>query len=135
MEFVFFQPTYSNSLAAFRLFRSTYTLWIQLICVYEWNNQDRYIYIYIFKKSIKKTKLFWRGLVIFLVFTEETAFKHFLFINITKSRFFLLFSDHTDIKKSKLKNFYVYLINVFRMNHNLKKNFTGLCSERKKPSI
>ena len=40
--------------------------------------------IYIFQKSIKKKKFFLcKGLVIVLVFTEEIAFKHFLFINIT----------------------------------------------------
>ena len=46
-----------------------------------------------------------KGLVIFLVFTEEIASEQFLFINITKSWFFLFFSDHTDIKKRKLKIF------------------------------
>ena len=35
----------------------------------------------------------------FFVFTEEIALKHFLFTNITKFRFFLFFSDHTDLKK------------------------------------
>ena len=45
---------------------------------------------YTFKKCKKKK--------IFLVF-EEITFQHFLFIHITKSRFFLFFSDHTDIKK------------------------------------
>ena len=35
----------------------------------------------------------------FLVFIEEIAFKHFLFINIIKFRLFLLFCDHTDIAK------------------------------------
>ena len=51
----------------------------------------------------------------FLVFTEEIAFKHFLFINITKSRFFLLFSDHANI----------------RMSHTLKRNLTKLVYVRK----
>ena len=38
-------------------------------------------------------------------FSEEIAFKYFLFKNITKSRSFLFFSDHTDTKKWKLKIF------------------------------
>ena len=48
-------------------------------------------------KDNKKIILFflWKSLIISLVFTEEIAFKHFLFIN---------FSDQTDIKW-KLKIF------------------------------
>ena len=63
----------------------------------------------------------------FLVFTEEIAFKHFLFTNIKK------FSDHTDIKKWKLKIFQRLwgTLNVFRISHALMRNLTGLCSERK----
>ena len=63
----------------------------------------------------------------FLVFTEEIAFKHFLFTNIKK------FSDHTDIKKWTLKIFQRLwgTLNVFRISHTLMRNLTGLCSERK----
>ena len=85
----FFYPTNSDSLAAFRLSGRLceFSWYVQ----YEWSNKDR-VYI---QKVQKKKK-------IFLVF-EEITFQHFLFIHITKSRFFLFFSDHTDIKKWKLK--------------------------------
>ena len=46
-----------------------------------------------------------KNLGFFFVFTEEIAFKHSLFINITKSGLFLFFSDGKDIKKQKLKKF------------------------------
>ena len=65
--------------------------------------------IYIQKKSIKKIFFLWKGyffFVIFLVFNEKITFKHFLFTNITKFRFLLFFTDHTDIKKWKFKIFW-----------------------------
>ena len=52
----------------------------------------------------------------FLVFTEEIAFKHFLFINVTKSKVF--FSVITQTSKNEnlkyFKDYDVYLINVFK---------------------
>ena len=51
--------------------------------------------IYIQKEHKKVIYFLQKGLVIFLVFIEEIAFKHFLFINIAKFRFFLFFNDHT----------------------------------------
>ena len=63
--------------------------------------------IYIQKEHKKIISFFfWKGLVIILVWTEEIDFMHFLFTNITNSRLFLFFRDHTDIiKKWKLKIF------------------------------
>ena len=61
--------------------------------------------IYIQKEHKKIIFFLWKGLVIFLVFTEKIAFKQFLFINITKFRLFLFFSDHTDMEKWKFKIF------------------------------
>ena len=55
--------------------------------------------VYIFRKSIKKLYSFFEKVYLFLVFTEEIAFKDFLFINIASSRFLLFFRDHPDIKK------------------------------------
>ena len=53
----------------------------------------------------------------FLVFIEENAFKHFLYVNITKLRLFLFFSyntDHAQISTSEnwksFKDYDVYLI-------------------------
>ena len=60
-----------------------------------------YIYIYIYiQKSIKNLYSFFEKFwSFFLVFNEEIGFKDFLFINITKFKFLLFFSDHPDIKK------------------------------------
>ena len=74
--------------------------------------------IYLFKKNaLKNIFFFCTVFVIFLVFNEVIVFRHFLFINITKFRFFLLFRDHTDIKKWKLKIFWrlwLWLLKCFK---------------------
>ena len=68
----------------------------------EWNTQKEP------KKWFHKFISFlWKGLAFFFfflvyllvfVFTEEIAFKHFLFINITKFRFFLRWHRHWKVK-------------------------------------
>ena len=68
--------------------------------------------------------LSWQRFAYVLDFTEEIAeiaFKHFLFVNITKFRFFLYFCDHTDIKK--WKSFKDYFL---RLSHTLTRNLTKL---------
>ena len=73
--------------------------------------------VYIFKKNIKNYILYWKRCGYFLVFNKTIAFKHFLFINTTKLRFLLFFSDHQTLKSENwksFKDFDVYLINVFR---------------------
>ena len=48
---------------------------------------------------------------LFFAFTEEIAFKHFLFINVTKFKFFLFCSDEADMKKwNSVKYYDVYII-------------------------
>ena len=62
--------------------------------------------LHIFKKTLKMVlKIFTYS---FLVFTEEIAFKHFLFINITKLRFFLFFMITQTLKE--LQNYFGRLI-------------------------
>ena len=88
------------------------------------------IYIQIQHKKI--LFFLWKDLVIFLVFTEQITFKHFIFIKITKSKVFLFFSDHINSENWKFfKDYDVYLINVFRMSHALKGNLTKLVPVRK----
>ena len=61
------------------------------------------------QKEHKKIIFFlWKGLFIFLVFTEEIAFKQFLFINITKFRLFLFFSGTQTWKSENSKFFKDY---------------------------
>ena len=61
------------------------------------------------KKSIKNHILSLKRFGYFFSFNEKIAFKNFLYINITKFRFLLFFSDRADIKKWKLKIFQVGL--------------------------
>ena len=82
-------------------------------------------------------------MVIVLVFTEEIAFKHFLFINITNylliltlqspgSLYSLVITQTLKSEKRKyFKDSVVYLINVFRISHTLKRNTTKLVCVRK----
>ena len=81
-------------------------------------------------------------MVIVLVFTEEIAFKHFLFINITNylliltlqspgSLYSLVITQTLKSEKRKyFKDSVVYLI-VFRISHTLKRNTTKLVCVRK----
>ena len=82
-------------------------------------------------------------MVIVLVFTEEIAFQHFLFINITKYLLILILQNPgslyslviTQTLKSEKRKYFkdsdVYLINVFRISHTLKRNITKLVCARK----
>ena len=82
-------------------------------------------------------------MVIVLVFTEEIAFQHFLFINITKYLLILILESPgslyslviTQTLKSEKRKYFkdsdVYLINVFRISHTLKRNITKLVCARK----
>ena len=82
-------------------------------------------------------------MVIVLVFTEEIAFKYFLFINITKHLLILILQNPgslyslviTQTLKSEKRKYFkdsdVYLINVFRISHTLKRNITKLVCARK----
>ena len=82
-------------------------------------------------------------MVIVLVFTEEIAFKYFLFINITKYLLILILQNPgslyslviTQTLKSEKRKYFkdsdVYLINVFRISHTSKRNITKLVCARK----
>ena len=127
MEIALFYSANSESLTALRLSGRLILCEFSWYMQYEWNNPRP---IYVFKNSIKKVVFsLWKGLLIFLVFTEEIALKDFIIINITKPSFFLFFSDHRDIKK-KIENIFkdygVYWTNVFRMSHTFNRKLTKL---------
>ena len=78
--------------------------------------------IYIQKEHKKILFFLWKSLVIFLVFTEEIVFKQFLFINITKFRLFLFFSDTQTWKSENSKFFKDYDAYLKSDSHLPKKN-------------
>ena len=82
--------------------------------------------IYI-QKSIKKIMFFlWKGLIIFLVYFEEIALKHFLYINIRKFRLFFFLRW----LKNRLK-IDVYITVFLKLSHTLKRNLTKLVDVQK----
>ena len=83
---------------------------------------------------------FFEKIWLFLVFIEENAFKHFLYVNITKFRLFLFFSydtDHAQTSTSEngksFKDYDVYLI--ITISHTLRSSHLQACSLIKKETL
>ena len=106
----FFHLTDRESSSTFRLGRPYFV--IKTDMQYEWSSENRYIFKTSLKNVFKNVYSFW-GLFVFLVLTKEIAFKDFLFINITKFRFFFC-SDEADMKRWTFFKDYVYIINFLK---------------------
>ena len=85
---------------------------------------------------VSKFAFFFFSFGYFFVFTEEITFKYFLFINITKFRFFLICSEEADMKSlNSFKDYDVHIINFFRLIHTLKRSLTKLVYVQKEKKL